>query len=149
MKPANTDTEKEKKIGMFDVINMIEGAKIPWKDLTDDYKKSISQFMINRFVSSKELYLPLLDKVSTMKLSDEQYYELLCSFIDNKRKHYFDYKAYKKDKKDDATELLVYAYTKEYECGNREAKREINKLSEEVKSKLKSKWQDVFDSLNK
>lgn len=34
MKKAETE-EKEKSIGLFDVLGMIEGAKTPWNDLDE------------------------------------------------------------------------------------------------------------------
>ena len=58
--------EKEKSIGLFDVLNMIEGQKLPWDKLPDEYKKAYSQFMINRFVSSQELYVPIVAELACM-----------------------------------------------------------------------------------
>ena len=47
--------EKEKTIGLFDVLNMIEGQKLPWDRLPDEYKKAYSQFMINRFIRTENI----------------------------------------------------------------------------------------------
>lgn len=147
MAKKTTNTEPtEKKIGLFDCIGMIEGEKLPWNDLSDDYHKAYSQFMINRFISSKEAYIPIIDEVSRLKLTDEQHYGILCSFIANNRRHYFDYKAYKKEKEETDVQLLTFAIAKEYELGYREAKMYINKLDDTVKTKLKSKWKDLYDS---
>ena len=93
-------------MNIFDVVGVIELDKRPWSQLDDEFKKTYSQFMINRIVSSKKQYLPLIAKLSTMKLSDEQHYTFLCSLV-NKQKHYFDYKSYKQNKMLD--KLTMYA----------------------------------------
>lgn len=137
--------EKEKIIGLFDVLNMIDGPRTPWAELSDDYKKAYSQFMINRFVSSIELYVPIVAKLSETKgLTDEQHYFILTNTIDPHRKHWFNYKTYKKEKTEKDQLLLEYAVCREYEIGRREAKMYINNLAEVVKDKLRTKWEEVY-----
>lgn len=139
--------EKEKTIGLFDVLDMIQTKRIPWSELDEAYKKAYSSFMINRFISSVEMYLPILAKLSEIKqLTDEQHYTILCNTLATK--HWFTYKTYKKEKTDKDTELLLFAISKEYEIGRREAKTYINNLTETVKDKLRSKWAELYNSLN-
>lgn len=144
MKKAETE-EKEKSIGLFDVLGMIEGAKTPWNDLDEGYHKAYSQFMINRFISSKDVYLPIIEKLSTLKVTDQQHYEILCNAISGSRRHFFDYKSYKKEKVGKDEEFLIFALSKEYEIGKREAKTYINKINESEKTYLKNKWTDLYD----
>ena len=136
--------EKEKSIGLFDVLDMIQTKRIPWNELDEGYKKAYSQFMINRFISSVEMYVPVLAKLSEMRLTDEQHYTILCNTLVSK--HWFNYKTYKKEKAEKDMDLLVFAVSKEYEVGAREAKTYINNLTETVKDQLRAKWSDLYNS---
>lgn len=137
--------EKEKTIGLFDVLNMIEGQKTPWNRLDDGYKKAYSQFMINRFVSSQPLYCPIVAELSCQQLTDEQHYLILCNVVTGNRKHWFNYKAYKKEKVEKDLDELIFACCKEYEIGHREAKMYINNLEETVKDQLRAKWAESYN----
>lgn len=127
---------------IFDVLNSIEFDKKPWSELSDDFKKTYSQFMLNRLVSSKKIYLPIIAKLSTMKLSDEKHYEFLCSLI-NRQKHYFDYKSYKQNKVLD--NLSIYALEHEFEIGYKDAMRYAEILTAKDLKQLCQKWKAHFD----
>ena len=60
------------------------------------------------------------------------------------RKHYFNYKAYKTEKASDDDKLLIWACSKEYEIGFREAKMYLEQMPNEVKEELKSKWEESY-----
>lgn len=130
-------------MNIFDVVGVIELDKRPWSQLDDEFKKTYSQFMINRIVSSKKQYLPLIAKLSTMKLSDEQHYTFLCSLV-NKQKHYFDYKSYKQNKMLD--KLTMYALEHEFNIGYKDAMRYAEMLSAADLKALCKKWQNHFDT---
>ena len=130
-------------MNIFDVVGVIELDKRPWSQLDDEFKKTYSQFMINRIVSSKKQYLPLIAKLSTMKLSDEQHYTFLCSLV-NKQKHYFDYKSYKQNKMLD--KLTMYALEHEFNIGCKDAMRYAEMLSAADLKALCKKWQNHFDT---
>lgn len=136
--------EKEKSIGLFDVINMIERQKLPWAKLSDEYKKAYNQYMINRFISSNALYVPIIAELSTMQMTDEQHYLILCNTVAGNRKHWFNYKAYKKEKTEKDLDMLIFAVCKEWEIGRREAKMYINNLTDTVKDKLCDKWGEFY-----
>lgn len=135
-----------KKPTMFDLLTILETTKIPWNELTEEQQKAYNPYMINRFVSSKEIYVPAIAQIDTMKLTPEQHYTLLCELISNAHKNYFDYKSYKKkDKKDKYSEdLVIYACCKEYEIGNREAKMYISMMPQSDIEKLATKWEDCY-----
>lgn len=136
--------ETEKSIGLFDVLDMIQTKRTPWDQLDEGYKKAYSQFMINRFISSNEMYLPILAKLTEIKqLTDEQHYMILCNTL-SPTKHWFNYKTYKKEKVEKDMELLIFACCKEYEIGKREARMYINNLTETVKEQLCSKWAELY-----
>jgi len=130
-------------MNIFDVVGAIELDKRPWSQLDDDFKKTYSQFMINRIVSSKKQYLPIIAKLSTMKISDEQHYMFLCSLI-NRQKHYFDYKSYKQNKILD--KLTLYALEHEFNIGYKDAMRYVEMLSAADLKDLCNKWQNHFDT---
>lgn len=136
--------EKEKTIGLFDVLSMIEGQKLPWAKLSDEYKKAYNQYMINRFISSNELYVPIVAELSTMQMTDEQHYLILCNTVAGNRKHWFNYKAYKKEKSEKDLDMLIFAVCKEWELGRRESKMYINNLTDTVKDKLRDKWGESY-----
>lgn len=151
MKTSNaTSNPDEKKYTLFDMLNIMESIKTPWNELSEEQQKLWSPYMINRFISSREEYLPFLDMISQFNLTNEQHYTFLCNLIDGSRKHYFDYKAYKGSK--DITEedkLLIWACCREYEIGAKEAKSYLKMMSNTVKSELKSKWEDAYKALAK
>lgn len=130
-------------MNIFDVVSSIELEKKPWSELDEDFKKAYSQFMINRIVSSKKQYLPIIAKLSTLKLSDEKHYEFLCSLI-NKQKHYFDYKSYKQNKVLD--KLTVYALEHEFQIGYKDAMRFAEILTAKDLKQLCAKWQNNYDT---
>ena len=127
---------------IFDVLNSIELEKQSWNELTDEFKKAYSQFMLNRLVSSKKQYLPIVAKLSTMKLTDEQHYLFLCSLI-NEQKHYFDYKAYKTKK--DVNENTIKAVMKEFNVSKRTAKEYLDILGIADAKAITDKWKDYLE----
>lgn len=139
--------EKEKKAGLFDMIDMVQGAKTPWNDLPEDYQKAYSPYMINRFLSSKEQFVGIIERLSTLKLTNEQHYGIVCQLFNSQRKIFFDYKSYKVPKVTPEIDLLIFAFTKEYECGKREAKMYINNISNEESDYLKKKWKDLYENM--
>lgn len=129
---------------LIEALNSIELDKKPWNDLTDDFKKVYSQFMFNRFISSKKQYLPLIAKLSTMKLSNEQHYNVLCSLLD-RQLHYFNNKAYKqKDKSID--DLTLYAVQHEFDVGLKDAQRYADILSIADLKVLCDKWRNHYNT---
>jgi len=145
------EDDEPKKPTLFDMLSMLETTKTPWNELTEDQQKAYNPFMINRFVSSKEIYAPAVAQIDTLKLTLEQHYTLMCELVSNTHRNYFDYKAYKKEKssKSDNKDLLIYAISREYEIGNREAKMYLEQIPDEVLTKLASKWEDSYKSKTK
>lgn len=148
MKTSNVEPE-EKKYSLYDMILIAESVKTPWQDLTEEQQKLWTPFVINRFISSREEYAPLIAMVEKYKLTPEQHYTFICSLIDGSRKHYFNYKAYKTDKATDDEKLLIWACSKEYEIGAREAKMYLADMTDDVKDTLKAKWKDSYDFVQK
>lgn len=147
MKTSNAEPE-EKKTTLYDMILLAESIKTPWKDLTEEQQKMWNPFMVNRFISSRPEYTQIISMLSKYNLSNEDHYNFICGLIDPSRKHYFDYKAYKKkdQKKEDEIDekLLIYACCQEYEIGAREAKMYLEQMPLSVKTALKEKWEEKF-----
>jgi hypothetical protein len=142
---SDVEDKEEKKPTLFDMLSMIETVKTPWKDLTEDQQKAYAPYMINRFVSSKEIYAPAVAQIDTLKLTPEQHYALMCELVSNTHRNYFDYKAYKKSKDTDKNyDLLIWACSKEYEIGAREAKMYLESMKQEVKDQLIQKWEESY-----
>jgi len=142
---SDVEDKEEKKPTLFDMLSMIETVKTPWKDLTEDQQKAYAPYMINRFVSSKEIYAPAVAQIDTLKLTPEQHYALMCELVSNTHRNYFDYKAYKKSKDTDKNyDLLIWACSKEYEIGAREAKMYLESMKQEVKEQLIQKWEESY-----
>ena len=126
---------------LFEVLKLFTTKQYPtWMDLPEEMKVGYSQFMINRFLSSKEYLLPLLENLTCKRLSDEQHYNLLMNAV---RPGFtrFDYSAYKKTPEDDE---LISALCKEYQIGKREARIYADELPETEKDKIKEKWADFY-----
>lgn len=148
IKKTETDAPKEKKISLFDVLNEIESKQRDWNELGEDFHKAYSQFMINRFISSKKNYVGAIELLTKYKLPDEIHYEY-CRSLLNQQKHYFDYKAYKNTKEVD--ELAIYALRHEYEISLRDAQSYYDMLMDETHTggvetlnNLKSKWEQHY-----
>lgn len=140
-----TQTSKQNTNPLFDTLTLITTKEYPtWNELPEEYKHGYSQFMINRFMSSQEALLPILDIVSSMRLSDAQHYEILINAVPQRR-HYFKYEAYKKVEED---KELLHALIKEYNIGLREARMYAMDLSSSAKEEIKEKWHDYYEAIN-
>ena len=145
VKTKEAKEPKIKKESLFDLLGEIE-AKRPWMELSEGFHKAYSQFMINRFISSKNMYAPLVALMAQYKVSNETHYTFMCSFV-GKQKHYFDYKSYKNTKEID--ELAIYALTKNYQITKREALSYFNDMPDDEIVMIKEKWKDHYESYGK
>lgn len=126
---------------LFETLTLITTKQYPtWNSLPEEYRNGYSQFMINRFMSSQEALLPILDIVSAMRLSNAEHYEILINAVPQRRT-YFKYEAYKKLEED--KELLM-AIEKEFEVGLREARIYERELNAQAKKDIKEKWHDYY-----
>lgn len=132
--------KEKKKSPLFELLNFICTKQYTWEDLPYEYKQGYSQFMINRFMSSYEYLLPLLNELTTKQLSNEQHYKILYEWV-KKTKHYFNYNAYKVEKIDPN---LLISLKKEYNIGTKEAKRYNELLNDSQREFLINKWSDYI-----
>lgn len=132
-------TEK-KKNPIFEILNSICTKKYNWGELPDEYKSAYNQFILNRFLSSYEYLLPLINELSIQKLTNQQHYTILYTWV-KKTKHYFNYDAYKSEPID---KDLFVAIKKEYGIGEKEARRYNELLNDTQRRILKDKWADFI-----
>ena len=132
-------TEK-KKNPIFEILGSICTKKYDWVNLPDEYKSAYNQFILNRFLSSYEYLLPLINELTIQKLTNQQHYTVLYTWV-KKTKHYFNYDAYKTEAVD---QDLIIALKKEYNIGTKEAKRYNELLNDAQRNILKTKWADYI-----
>lgn len=131
---------EKKKNPIFEILSSICTKKYDWANLPDEYKSTYNQFILNRFLSSYEYLLPLINELTIKKLTNQQHYTILYTWV-KKTKHYFNYEAYKTEAMD---QDLIVALKKEYDIGNKEAKRYNELLNDVQRNILKTKWADYI-----
>ena len=131
---------EKKKNSIFEILSSICTKKYDWTNLPDEYKSAYNQFILNRFLSSYEYLLPLINELTVKKLTNQQHYTILYTWV-KKTKHYFNYEAYKTEATD---QDLIVALKKEYDIGNKEAKRYNELLNDAQRNILKTKWADYI-----
>jgi hypothetical protein len=107
---------------LFDHLNALTVEQDPdyFKKLSDEDKKSWSNFMINRFLSMKPEWIELIASLLplTQTLEPEQMYKLYISVLP-KGKHYLKYTKGKSE--DKYEQFLIDLLKKEYDCSERQA----------------------------
>jgi hypothetical protein len=107
---------------LFDHLNALTVEQDPnyFKTLSEEDKKSWSNFMINRFLSMKPEWVEMVSSLLplTQTLEPEQMYKLYINVLPKGKQ----YLKYTKGKADDKYEqFLIELLKKEYECSERQA----------------------------
>lgn len=131
---------EKKKNPLFEILNYICTKQYTWAELPDECKRTYTQFVINRYLSSYEYLLPLLNEITISTLTDEQHYTLLYTWVKH-TKHYFNWDAYKVEKMDPN---LLISLKKEFKIGNKEAMRYNELLTNEQREIILNKWADYI-----
>lgn len=113
---------------LFDHLDDITKNKKDFDNDDHTRVKSYSPYMINRFFSMVDLYIPLVEQVNKFNLPKETHYEYYKSILP-KKKHYIKYLKNKKEKKDE--EHIIKCICLYYEIGSKEAKQYRNILTED------------------
>lgn len=121
-----------KKISLFDHLNNLTIHKKDFDHKNDECKKSYSNYMINRFVSMTDIYLPYVNEINKYELPNDVHYQFYKAFLP-KRQQYFKYIKPKKEIDENTKELLC----EYFECGNNEIKNHLEILTEEQINKIK------------
>lgn len=115
------------------------GDKIAWEDLTDAERGAMNQYLILKWLSSYEEYLPIFNFVSQMELDDKMFYTLMCETL-RRRKHYFNSKIYKKIEED---EELLRSIMHEYHYTIKKAREYAEDLDPEEEQYIRNRWRDI------
>lgn len=115
-------------ISIFDVLKEMTQDQKRYDDQDGDYKKAYSQFMINRFCSSINLYMLPIASIDKYRVSDKVHHMYLTSFM-HKKNHYFNYTAFKKPK--DKWEDSIECICKYFEVGHKEARLYIDMMTDD------------------
>ena len=109
-----------KKKSLFDHIKQITDVQNPnyWNDISDDDKKSWSNYMVNRFLSMKMDWVELVNEVQKYPLEPEQVYKVYTDILPKKRQWL---KYIKGDKKMKYPKWVYEIVAKHLQCRMREA----------------------------
>ena len=68
-----------KKKSLFDHVNQVTAVQNPnyWEDISDEDKKTWSNYMVNRFLSMKPDWIDLVNEIQKYPLEPKQLYKSL------------------------------------------------------------------------
>ena len=115
---------KVKKKSLFDHIKQITDVQNPnyWDDISDDDKKSWSNYMVNRFLSMKMDWVELVNEVQRYPLQPKDLYKVYTDILP-KKKQWLKY--VKGDKKMKYPKWVYEIVSKHLQCSLREAKEAV------------------------
>ena len=109
-----------KKKSLFDHVNQVTSVQNPnyWDEISDEDKKSWSNYMINRFLSMKSDWIDLVNEVQKYPLEPKNLYKVYTSVLP-KKKQWLRY--VKGDKKMKYPKWVYEIVAKHLQCSMREA----------------------------
>ena len=114
-----------KKKSLFDHIKQITDVQNPnyWDEISDDDKKSRSNYMVNRFLSMKMDWVEFVNEVQKYPLEPEQVYKIYTDILPKKRQWL---KYIKGDKKMKYPKWVYEIVAKHLQCSMREASEAVD-----------------------
>ena len=112
---------------LFDHLKNLFVTKIPYKDLSDEDKKSWNTYMIHRYLSMDRELLPLVNDVQSQRIPDDMVMAFWMSMLPKRQK----YSKYVKGVKTIFDPEEIDIISKHYECGRFDAEF-IRTLYDEV-----------------
>ena len=111
---------KVKKKSLFDHVNAVTSQQHPnyWDEISDDDKKSWSNYMINRFLSMKPEWIDFVNEVQKYPLQPRELYKVYIDILP-KKKQWLKY--IKGDKKMKYPKWVYEIVSKHLQCSIREA----------------------------
>ena len=109
-----------KKKSLFDHVNQVTSVQNPnyWEDISDEDKKTWSNYMVNRFLSMKSDWIELVNEVQKYTLEPKELYKVYTSILP-KKKQWLRY--IKGDKKMDYPKWVYEIVAKDMQLSMREA----------------------------
>jgi hypothetical protein len=112
---------------LFDHLNNLTVNKVEYDSDNDEQVKTYQPYMINRFISMSELYLPIVNQINKChNLPKEAHYTYFNTTLP-KRRQYFKYVKKKVEISEEDRNLLC----KYYKVGPRQVDEYINILTPE------------------
>ena len=98
----------------------------------ENYKKNYTTYMINRFVSMVDLYVPIVNEINMYgDIPKESHYTYFKQILP-KRKHFFKYIKKSKDLSDNDKECIC----EYFECSMKDAEQYINTMTQDQINKI-------------
>ena len=109
-----------KKKSLFDHVNQVTSVQNPnyWDEISDEDKKSWSNYMINRFLSMKPEWIDFVNEVQKYPLQPRELYKVYIDILP-KKKQWLKY--IKGDKKMKYPKWVYEIVSKHLQCSIREA----------------------------
>jgi len=110
----------KKRKNLFDHINAITSQQNPnyWDEISDEDKKSWSNYMVNRFLSMKPDWIEFVNEVQRYPLQPKELYKVYIDILP-KKKQWLKY--IKGDKKMKYPKWVYEIVAKHLQCSMREA----------------------------
>ena len=111
---------KVKRKNLFDHINAITAKQYPnyWDEISDEDKKSWSNYMVNRFLSMKMEWIEFVNEVQKYPLKPKELYKVYTDILPKKRQWL---KYIKGDKEMKYPKWVYEIVAKHLQCSTREA----------------------------
>ena len=111
---------KVKRKNLFDHINAITSQQHPnyWDDISNEDKKSWSNYMVNRFLSMKMEWVEFVNEVQKYPLKPKELYKVYTDILPKKRQWL---KYIKGDKEMKYPKWVYEIVAKHLQCSTREA----------------------------
>ena len=119
-----------KKKSLFDHITQITSVQNPnyWDEISDEDKKSWSNYMVNRFLSMKTDWIELVNELQKYNLKPKELYKLYTNILP-KGKRFNKYIKSKMNKKYD--DYLINTLCNYFECSKLQVVEYIKLISKE------------------
>ena len=114
-----------KKKSLFDHVNAVTSEQHPnyWDEISDDDKKTWSNFMVNRFLSMKPEWIEFVNEVQRHPLKPKELYKVYIDILP-KKKQWLKY--IKGDKKMKYPKWVYEIVAKHLQCSMKEASDAID-----------------------
>ena len=122
---------------IFQHLKNLTEKKEPWDARNDERVKSYDNFMINRFLSMVELFIPLVNQANRYpNISKEAHYNFFLSVLP-KRQFYFKYIKKEKELNKESKEAIA----EYFEIGKKEVDSYIEQLTEHQIEQIVKKFE--------
>ena len=117
------------------------GDKCPWEQLTDEEKESVKPWVMLKWLSTYEEYVPIFTIISTHDWDPKVFYELMCVTL-RRQRHYFNSPIYKKVELD-YDEVLVRCVMHELFYTKEKAIEYCEDIDPREAEYMKKRWEEI------